>query len=881
MVQLSQLAQRPDNGGQQGRSVTVKANMFPVKILADVAPVIFQYSVSITPTNNNAFPARENTTDKRHKIPTDITLAAFRQVELVLKETLCNPKACFIFNGEAIAYSNVSMKEDFEVDIIAEKPDPSLGYNDGGRDGRDAPPRRLEPAVILTEMTARRGGFERLKFSLKYVKDLSLAGLMSVALGNAAEDASTLETSNMLSVLLRYVPSLLYVPHKNEFFSPVNRRQISGGLEIWRGYHQSVRAIQARHLGVNVDIASAIFRSGGMSVLNYLQEVANLRPNDIGNMRPRELLKLLKNVMVVTNHRGEMRQRFKINGISDSNAANEFFELEGNKTSIADYFAEHYNRPLNHPNLPLVVKGSKGTKFPLECLDIVPSQRVAGRLNGNQTAEMIKATCQKPFERLKQIEDGLKNTLHYNNNEYLESFGIKVEPRMMEVSARILPAPQVVFNNGNREPGQSGVWNLRNKKVVDAPLLKSCAFVFFAKTSRDEAENTRSEIIGKWGDSGMNIDREVKNCPILITNPGIISNIRGGIQRAFRDATTMFGTRCQLIVCVLEKEFQRGQYYKEIKRVCLCEAGVASQVMLSNNVLPARNIKPQYIANVALKANIKLGGASNHVDRNLTAKSAMFLGIDVSHPPPGTRGLPSICAMVASTDSNCTKFNTYVRPQSRRVEIIVHMGELVKKAISDYKLANSGMAPAQVYVFRDGVSQSQFLSVKSEEIQSISDALKEMGCKAELVVLVVQKRHHLRLFPGRDVDRSGNCLPGTCIDTQITHPYEFNFVLQSHAGIQGMSRPTIYYVLHNEAQIGSDELQKLCFDLCYLSERATRSISVVSPSYRASLAATYARMFIEGAGDDGFSDTISMISDSTNATMTNFAEGVENQMYYM
>ena len=44
-------------------------------------------------------------------------------------------------------------------------------------------------------------------------------------------------------------------------------------------------------------------------------------------------------------------------------------------------------------------------------------------------------------------------------------------------------------------------------------------------------------------------------------------------------------------------------------------------------------------------------------------------------------------------------------------------------------------------------------------------------------------------------------------------------------------------MVHDELQISPDALQQLCFNLCFLSERATRSISIVAPSYRAHIAA--------------------------------------------
>jgi len=85
-----------------------------------------------------------------------------------------------------------------------------------------------------------------------------------------------------------------------------------------------------------------------------------------------------------------------------------------------------------------------------------------------------------------------------------------------------------------------------------------------------------------------------------------------------------------------------------------------------------------------------------------------------------------------------------------------------------------------------------------------------------ITYIVVQKRHHTRLFcadrnervrnaegrrhrnitcqvdvvsPGlcvivSQVGRSGNIPAGTTVDTDITHPYEFDFYLCSHAGIQ-------------------------------------------------------------------------------------------------
>ncbi|KAL8498222.1 hypothetical protein ACS0TY_021525 [Phlomoides rotata] len=118
-------------------------------------------------------------------------------------------------------------------------------------------------------------------------------------------------------------------------------------------------------------------------------------------------------------------------------------------------------------------------------------------------------------------------------------------------------------------------------------------------------------------------------------------------------------------------------------------------------------------------------------------------------------------------------------------------------------------------------------------------------CQASRFV-VVQKRHHTRLFPEdcRNADKSGNILPGTVVDTEICHPTEFDFYLCSHAGIKG--RPAHYHVLLDENDFTADSLQILTNSLCYTHARCTRSVSIVPPAYYAHLAAFRARYYIEG-----------------------------------
>lgn len=67
--------------------------------------------------------------------------------------------------------------------------------------------------------------------------------------------------------------------------------------------------------------------------------------------------------------------------------------------------------------------------------------------------------------------------------------------------------------------------------------------------------------------------------------------------------------------------------------------------------------------------------------------------------------------------------------------------------------------------------------------------------------------------------------------TDVTSPSEFDFYLQSHAGLLGTSRPAHYNVLYDENNFKPDELQSIAFALCHVYARSTRSVSIPAPVY--------------------------------------------------
>ncbi|CAG2117070.1 unnamed protein product [Medioppia subpectinata] len=117
----------------------------------------------------------------------------------------------------------------------------------------------------------------------------------------------------------------------------------------------------------------------------------------------------------------------------------------------------------------------------------------------------------------------------------------------------------------------------------------------------------------------------------------------------------------------------------------------------------------------------------------------------------------------------------------------------------------------------------------------------------KVTFITVQKRHHTRFRPANIRDGTGrmkNIPAGTTVDSHVVHPTDFDFYLCSHEGIQGTSRPTHYYVLHDDYGFRADELQKLSNYMCHIYARCDKPISIPAPVQYAHLAAYRARKYI-------------------------------------
>ncbi|KAJ2009709.1 hypothetical protein GGI04_000199 [Coemansia thaxteri] len=667
---------------------------------------------------------------------------------------------------------------------------------------------------------------------------------------------------NALDLAIGSVLHLEMVGFNRSFFTREQSRAISGGLELWRGFSFSVRpGIDRLYLNVNTAV-TAMYTPG--SLLDALMSLLDMRdPSQLrGRMTPqtvREMGSYLRGLILHNEHRGiQGKRKFSVRGVTSRPLDQESFEWEDPDhpgppatITVAQYFQRRYNLHLRYPFLPGLV-GRKNSVFPIEFCEIAQNQRFRGKLDDRQTADMVKFACQRPGDNMNRICDVLRQ-VDLGRSPVVQSFGLALPTRLSEVESRIMPAPTVNYGRGSRDASfvpQGGVWNMRDKHVsVAGQELKYWAVLVLASKQYVHEGSVQSFVtmlVSTCGNTGYRVGNP--RPPIVYGNPN--SDIAREVTRARDSIRAPSGVAPQLLLVILPST--NIQVYQTVKNCAYTTLGIHTQCMQAKHV---QRPNMQYCANLCLKINAKLGGSnqalpSAHMEQLLRRKPTLFLGCDVTHPAPGEQHKPSIASVVGSVDFVGLRYVATLIQLPSRQEMVDKLQEAIVRHLKLF-FKGTKTKPQRIVFYRDGVSETQFAQVRDREIIEIQRACAsvENGYKPEITFLAVLKRHNTRFFPmGRDGDRTGNCVPGTVIDRAVTMPGMTDFYLFAHAAIQGTSRPTHYYVLHDDANFTADAIQQLTYHLCYTYAICTRSVSLVPPVYYAHRVADRARCHLVDMG---------------------------------
>ena len=296
---------------------------------------------------------------------------------------------------------------------------------------------------------------------------------------------------------------------------------------------------------------------------------------------------------------------------------------------------------------------------------------------------MLRCASRQPAKNAKLIvEQGLSRLGYTPTTPVLDAFGVRVSGEMSVIPARELPAPKVTYGRGSLQV-KGGSWNLRDVKFhrgAKAPnwvvlvVNDGVADLSFENKTDPKLVTFLDAFAKKCNSIGMDLALK----PSLILATGDLSQIEDQKRRPAAIATisntiariqNMKKVNFVLVLLQAQEDF----LYPAIKRLCAVDLGVHSQCLWLRRALDEGG-REQYLANVALKLNTKLGGINHLLEKNattwLTGKSTILIGIDVTHPnPKSVKGTPSIVGVVGSVDSDFVQFPASLRLQKSKREV--------------------------------------------------------------------------------------------------------------------------------------------------------------------------------------------------------------------
>ena len=269
----------------------------------------------------------------------------------------------------------------------------------------------------------------------------------------------------------------------------------------------------------------------------------------------------------------------------------------------------------------------------------------------------------------------------------VRAFGMTVGTAMKEVDARVLKAPTVLYANRKTVTAQDGAWNMRDCALLEPTPVKAWQLVVFNDGTRPGPPIDAVQLMGQLV-QGFKRSANLDLAPRTVAPP--VVQTRGEMAAAVLGRA--LAAPVQIVLIVLPDD-DAGRY-GDVKKFMDGERGVPSQCMLAKHMLgrPPRGAPPgkrgtggpdlQYLANVALKINAKLGGRNNSLAPGpgetpntvlpvISDPGVLIMGADVSHPPlrsgQTAAQVSSMSAVVASVDVAHSRYAADLMLQSGEV----------------------------------------------------------------------------------------------------------------------------------------------------------------------------------------------------------------------
>ncbi|KAM3416787.1 hypothetical protein BST61_g8379 [Cercospora zeina] len=740
-------------------------------------------------------------------------------------------------------------------------------------------------------------------FNIKYLDSFSPREMVQYlkSTSSGALYAGRAELLQLLNVIVAKAPNEMGNVRSvggNKFYPygghpGVEFQDLGGGLEALRGYFSSVRPAISRLL-VNINVTSGAFfkaqrlldifdARGNLEQQEAFVRMLKVEAHYVKDGQQQAFMKKTKTIVGFAKAVNNVRvKRFgNANEVKFSYVDRSRPNAAAREVTVAQYFKQQHGITLTNANLPVLNVGTRADPqyLPIELCWITPGQAYRRLLSGDQTSEMLRFAARAPNLNAISIAgvagspgNGLRLLRLATPNEdpqggSVQPFGFRVGTDMISVPGRILPSPTVKYSTSNVSTS-NGSWNLRGCKfdrpgkfnrwqvlIINRQGNRGQAMMGPPEQTITALEQALKSYSIQLGQRGPSV--EITLSPLTMAN-------RAGNDRMLKSVFEKAeANRVDMLFVVLPENDR--WLYARIKHLGDVEHGIGTICSVGSK-LEKPNGQGMYFGNLALKFNLKGGGVSHSVLNTVSPpidNNTMLVGIDVTHPSPGSaEGAPSIACVVASVDSKMFQWPGSIRAQTSRKEMVAgkdektgqdHLEEMFNERLTLWVKKNQKL-PTQIVVYRDGVSEGQYAQVLDIELPAFERVFQNRyGDKKKwpkLAIIIVGKRHHTRFYPTRKEDadeRSMNPKPGTVVDRGIVGKIVREFYLQAHQGLQGTARPAHYVVIKDDISFSADALEQFTHHLCYLFNRATKAVSICPPAYYADLLCERGRCYLFSA----------------------------------
>lgn len=611
------------------------------------------------------------------------------------------------------------------------------------------------------------------------------------------------------------------------FFDAQNKVSIREyRLELWPGYLTSIRQCEYNIL-MCAEITHKVMREE--TVLDMLGQFYSLYKQEYKSHFAKEIMGQI--VLTAYNN-----NTYRIDDVDYTVKPSSTFKLRnGEDISYKDYYNQKYGIRIRNDSQPMLVSRAKPKERragQAELIYLVPElcrttgitdEMRASYQTMNALATHTKLEPRARIERLMSFNRRLLNEPKIA--EELNDWGLKLDNKLVQLPGHVIPKDKIIMANGNTLTPKGNNWDgeVRSNEMLVTCHLKDWVIISTSRMKRDTQELVNCIMRAS---NGMRF--RVEQPRVMEIQYDRTNNYTDKLEEV------MSRSNPQLMMFIVPNN--NLDRYSAIKKKCCVDRPCLSQVVLTKTIFSKGRPNLTAATKIAIQLNCKLGGAGWTVE--IPTGNIMVAGFDVCHDKT-TRGR-DFGALVASLDSNCSRYFSAVSAHTSGEELSNDLGVNMCKAVRKYQEVNNKL-PATIIFYRDGVGEGQIPFVHEIEVEELK--IKLAGVyggdinNVRLAFIIVTKKINTRFF-----HQNNNAPAGTVVDDVVTNPARYDFFLVSQGGGKGTIAPSAYSIISDTSGWGPDKIQRMTYKLTQMYYNFAGAVKVPAPcQYAHKLAALVAQ----------------------------------------